>query len=110
MSLARMAAKHVAAEIADALGKARLVGRELEIGAIVADQFVDRLQAKHAVDDDDIARIGLGFVHDEIAQVFRHRGLDLQAHDIAQAALLQRRLVLTHEVFGLFLDFDVAVA
>ena len=67
-------------------------------------------EAQHAFNDDDIARVGFDFANDEGAQVLRHRRFDLQAHDVAQAALFQARFELAHEVFGLFLDFDVAVA
>ena len=47
---------------------------------------------------------------DEGAQRLRHAGLDLEADDRAAAAALQRALVQAHEVLGLLLDLDVAVA
>ena len=57
----------IAAEIADALGKARLVGRKFEAGAFLGHQRRQRGQPKHALDDHHIARTGLDFAHDESA-------------------------------------------
>ena len=69
-----------------------------------------RGEAEHAVDDDHIALFGFDLAHDKGAQVLRHRSFDLEAHDVAQPALFQARFELAHQVLGLFLDFDVAVA
>ena len=44
------------------------------------------------------------------AQILGHRRLDLEPDDAAAPALLQRRLEEAHEILGLFLDFEVAVA
>ena len=44
------------------------------------------------------------------AQLFRHRGFDLEADHRAAAAALQRGLEQAHQVFGLFLDFEFGVA
>ena len=70
-------------------------------------QFVER---QHAVDQDDAGRHDVDVAGDEGAQRFRHARLDLEPDDRAAPAALQRALVKPHEVFGLFLDFDVAVA
>ncbi len=52
----------------------------------------------------------MDLAHDECAQIVRHRRFDLETHDIAQPALFQTRLELANEIFGLFLNFDVAIA
>ena len=44
------------------------------------------------------------------AQVLGHRRLDLEADHAAAPALLQRRLEQAHEILGLFLDLEIAVA
>ena len=77
----------IAAEILDPLRRARFVAREFEFGPLFAHQRRERRHAEHAVDDDDVARIGFDLAHDEGAQIFGHRCFDLQAHDIAEAAL-----------------------
>ncbi len=43
-------------------------------------------------------------------QVARHARLDAEADDVAAAAALQRRFEEPHQVLGLFLDLDLAVA
>ena len=47
---------------------------------------------------------------DELAQLLRHRRLDLEADDRAAAAALQRALEEADEILGLFLDLDVRIA
>ena len=49
-------------------------------------------------------------VGDEVAQVRRTGGVDLHADHRAAAAALERAFEQAHQVFRLFLDFDVAVA
>ena len=44
------------------------------------------------------------------AQPLRHAGVDLETDHRAAPPPLQRALEQAHQVFGLFLDFDVAVA
>ena len=47
---------------------------------------------------------------DEFAQLAGHRGAALHVDDRTAPAALEQRLEQQHEVFGFFLDFDVAVA
>ena len=49
-------------------------------------------------------------VHDGLAQVRRRVGGHRQPDDLAAAPALQRRLELAHQVLGLLLDLEVAVA
>ena len=60
---------------------------------------------RHHAGGDDVDVAG-----DEGAQPLRHAGVDLEPDDRAAPPPLQRALEQAHQVFGLFLDFDVAVA
>ena len=100
----------IAAMVADALGKARDEGLELEIGPLVENELLgigiaDQAAAGH----DDIVR-NIELVGDELAQRFRTGGINLHADHRAAAAALERAFEQADQVFGLFLDFDVAVA
>ena len=79
----------VAAVVADAFGEARLERRELQVRAVGGDQLGELVQAQQAVDQDDVLRLGVQAFEDEFAQVFGHRGLDLDPHHRAQPALFQ---------------------
>ena len=46
----------------------------------------------------------------KMAQVLGHRRLDLKPDHAAAPALLERRLEQPHQILGLFLDFEIAVA
>ena len=102
----------VAGEIADALGKARVVGRELEVGPIVDDHRLDVADVEHAVELEDVHDLAgdLELVEQEVAQLARHVGVERDRDQVAAAAALQRALVEQHEIFGLLVDLDVAVA
>src|SRR5215217_2815143 len=100
----------VAAGLADALREARVVGLELEVGAVERHELRQLVQGQHAVDDEDVLGRDLEFLSDEMADVLGHPGLDLEADHGAAAALLERSLVEAHEILGLFLDLDVRIA
>ena len=50
------------------------------------------------------------FAGDELAQLRRHLAVELDADHRAAAAALQRGLEQAHQILGLFLDLDIAVA
>ena len=100
----------VAAVIADALGEAGDIGLELQIAALVEDQLSEVRQAQHAVDDDEVGRVEVELIGDELAQVVGHRLGAFHVDDAAAAAALEQRLEQQHQVFGFFLHFDIAVA
>ena len=100
----------IAAVLAHPLGKARIERRELEIGPVEADELRQFLERQHALDIDDARRHDVDVAGDEGAQRFRHARLDLEPDHRAAAAPLQRALVKPHQILGLFLDLDVAVA
>jgi hypothetical protein len=101
----------IAGMIADALGKARIVRHEFEVGAIDLGQKLRHLvEREHAVHQEDLV-VGDGErALDEAAQLLRHRGFHFEADRRAAAAALEHALELHHEVFGFFLDLDIAVA
>ena len=100
----------VAAMLADALGKTRIVGRELQIVARHGDDLRDLVERQRAVQHADAARRHAELAGDEIAQFRRHLLVELDADHRTAAAALQRRLEEAHQIFGLFLDLDIAVA
>ncbi len=99
----------ITAEIADALGEARIEGHELEVREIIHDQFVDVGDAENAVDAEDVGFLHAGLSGHESAQRIGNAGIELKADDVAAAPPLQRAFEHAHQVFGLFFDFDVAV-
>ena len=104
--------KAVAAEVADALGEARVVRRELEIGAVIDDESLHVADVHHVVEIEDVHRVGgeLELVEQEVAQLRGHRCVDGDRDQVAAAAPLQRALVEQDQILGLLVDLDVAVA
>ena len=96
--------------LADALGKARVERRELQVRAVLLD---DRRQGppcrrSRAFGDDRIGRVE-AFL-DDADQDVGHVLLDLEPHDAAAPPPLDRGAEIADQVLGLFLDLDVAVA
>ena len=100
----------IAAIVAHPLGKARIIGREFQVGRGQADDFRQILERQHAVERDDLLRLDVQFLGDEGAQFRRHVGVGLQPDHRTAPAALQRRLEQADQVFRLFLDFEIAVA
>ena len=94
----------------DPLGEARLVGGELQVGAAQRDQLGQLRQAEQAVCDHDLFGMALQVAQDQVLQLGRHGGLQRDADHRAASALAQQRLELAHQVLGLLLDLQVAVA
>ena len=103
--------KAIAAEIADALGKARVVGGEDEIGALVAmiSSSVSLSPRMPSVANTS-AGAASSFSTQKTAQIGRHRRIDREMDRMAAAAALQRRLVQADQILGFLLDLDLAVA
>ena len=100
----------VAALIADALGKARIVGHEFQVRPVDRDELRQLVERQHAVDQEHLVVRDAERALHEGAQLRRHRGIDLEPDHRAAAAALQRGLEQPHQILGLFLDFDVGVA
>ena len=105
-----MASEAIAAIVAHALGKARIIGREFQVGTRQSDDFRQVLERQHAFERDDLLRLDVQFLGDEGAHFRRHVGVGLQTDHRTAPAALERRLEQPDQVFGLFLDFEIAVA
>ena len=91
-------------------GIARIVGHEFEVGPVEAHELGQLVERQHAVDQEHlVVAAGERALH-EAPQLRRHRGFDLEPDHRAAPAPLEHGLELAHQVFGLFLDFDFAVA
>ena len=102
--------KTITAHLADAFRIARLIGRELQVQPVVDDQFRQLRHAEDAIIQHRVGLLGADLVRDELAQFLRRARLHPEAHDTAPPALLQHHFELADQVFGLFLDLDIAVA
>ena len=57
----------IAAMLADALGKARIVGLELEVRPVERDELGQFVERQHALDDEDlVVRLDFEFLGDEV--------------------------------------------
>ena len=99
----------ISAMLANALGKARVEGLELEVRPVVDNQLRRIIEPDQALLHEDFALGHLEFLDHEALQPRRHRSFDLKADHRAAPPLLERRLIKQHQVLGLFLDFQVAV-
>ena len=102
--------KDIAAMLAHALGMARHVRREFEVGPVEAGELRQLVHGEHAVDQEHLVVGGRQRVLHEAAQLLRHLGFDLEPDHRSAAAALQRGLEQADEIFGLFLDFEFGVA
>src|SRR5262249_7190402 len=87
-------------------------GREQQIAPVVDDDRLDVADIDHAGEIEDVDRLGrdLELVEQEVAQVGRHGGVDRDRDQIAAAPAPESALVQQHEILGLLVDLDVAVA
>ena len=100
----------VAGVIADALGEARIVGHEFEVGPVDGDELRQLAERQHAVDQEHLVVGDRERALHEAAQLRRHRRLDFEPDHRAAAAALEHGLEQADQVLGLFLDFDVGIA
>ena len=100
----------VAAIVAHALGEARIDRRKLQLRPVDADDLAELFEREQAVDQDDAGGDDVDVAGDECAQPLRHARVDLEADDRTAPPPFQRALEQAHQVFSLFLHFDVAVA
>ena len=101
----------IAAILAHALGKARIVRLELEVGPIDADRSPRARSSASMPSRTKISSLPTSSsLGDEAAQLLGHEAVDFEPDDRAAAAPLQRGLEQQHEIFGLFLDLEIAVA
>ena len=100
----------VAAMVADALGIARIVGHEFEVGPVEAHELGKLVERQNAVDQKYLV-VGAGErALNEAPQLHRHRRLDFETDHRSAPAALEHGLELAHQVFRLFLDLDLGIA
>ena len=101
----------IAAMFADALGKARVERRELEVGPVLLDQLRQIGDAEEAARFGDERVCGVRALRLTTAtRLVGHLRLELQPDDPAAPAALDRGAEVADEILGLLLDLDVAVA
>ena len=110
MSLCADRGEAVAAEVADTLREAGVVGREDEVGAFLHDQLLGVGQADQAFQHEDVVVGDVELVAEELPQVGRHADIDRKTDHAAAPAALEGALEGADEVFRLFVDFHLAVA
>ncbi len=102
--------EHVAFVVLHAFGHAGSEGGPEEVGAFVEDEFLEVGGADQPVDLDHLVLGDAEFLHDQRAELRGGPRGDLHPHHFAPAAALQRHLEFSHEVLGLLLDLEIAVA
>ena len=97
--------------LAHAFGKARRVGLELEVRPIVADELGKLVQRQHALDHEGLVSRHVELVGEEAcAAASGMRASTSSRMTVAAAAPLEQRLEHAHQILGLLLDLEVAVA
>ena len=81
-----------------------------QVGPIIHHQFLEPDKADHPLDLDHFGILDVQLVHDLGLEVGRRARADLKPHHLAPAAALERGFEFAHQVFGLFLDLQIAVA
>ena len=100
----------VAAEIQDAFGKARRVGREQQVRPVIHDHLREVGDAEQPVHLEDRAEIRVQLIRHQLQHVGGHARIHRKPDRAAAAAALQRGFIGPHEVFGLLLEFHIGVA
>ena len=101
--------ENIAAVIAHALGMARDVGHEFEIGPIEPRQLRQLVHRQHAVDQQHLVVGGGKRALHEGAQFFRHLGFDLEPDHRSAPPAFQRGLEQANQILRLFLDFEFGI-
>ena len=100
----------VAVMVAHPLGAARLVRAPAQVGPVIDDQLGDVGNADDALDLDHLGRADADLLADQPFQRRRRAGAEIEPDGAAAAPALERGLELAHQVLGLFLDLQIAVA
>ena len=70
--------KTIAAIVADAFGKARIIGLELEVRPVETDEFGKLVQGEHSVEDENFLADDIQFLGDECAQLLGHETVEFE--------------------------------
>ncbi len=102
--------EHIAFKILHPFWHARGKGGPQQIGPLVNHQLLEMHKANHAAHFDNLSVIHAQLVDDLIAQIFGRARADLKAHHFATAAAFEGGFKFTHQIFGFFLNLQIAVA
>ncbi len=100
----------IAAVVAHAPRIARRIGNEFQVRPVQARHLAHLVEREHAVDAEHAVVGGTERALHEAPQFHRHGRLDVEPDHDAAAATLQRGLEQSHQIFGLFEDFDFGIA
>ena len=101
--------KAIAAKIPDTFGEPGIERREQQIVAFLGDQLAGVGKAQQAIEGKHIGGLDRKLVGKKIMEFRAGVGVYGQANDVAAPAPLDGTLEEADEIFGLFLNFDVAV-
>ena len=102
--------EHVAIVILHPLGHSRREGRPEQVAPFLDHQLLEIRKPDHPFHLDHLLGVDMQLAHDRLAQRLRRPGRDLEPHHLAPPAPLERHLEFAHQILGLFLDFQIAVA
>ena len=91
-------------------GNRAVKGANFSAGRSSADDLRQVVERQKAVDEKHVFLGDAGLAAHLVAQILRHRGVDLQPDDRSAPAALQRGFEQANEIFRLFFDLDVGVA
>ena len=92
------------------LRNARRELRPQEVGTFVQNKLSERGRSDHSIEFEHLGLAHLQFLHDEFPEISRRARRDRKVDDSSPPAPLERGFELAHEILGLFLKFQVAVA
>ena len=100
----------IAAEIQDAFGEARRIGREQKIRPVIHNQLRQIRKPKQPIHHKNFRSRRIQFLGNEIKNIGRRIGGDRKPDSAPTAAALQRAFIGTHQIFGFFFEFHIGVA
>ena len=100
----------IAAMVADAVGIARIVGHEFEVGPVEPGKLRHLVEREDAIDLEQALVSRVERALHEALQFRRHQRFDVEPDHRPAAAALERGLEQPHQIFGLFQDLELGVA
>ncbi len=100
----------IAAEIQNAFGEARRIGREQKIRPVIHNQLRQIRKPKQPIHHKNFRSRRVQFLGNKIENIGRRIGGDRKPDGAPTAAALQRAFIGTDKVFGFFFEFHIGVA
>ncbi len=100
----------IAGMFTNSLRETGIVGLEFQVVARGAHDFRDSVEREKTGQNRDAIIRHTEFMHHELPQRLRHFTVGLDADDGTAAAAFQRAFKEAHQIFGLFLHLDIAIA